>query len=221
MQSPSLGVVNAADPNAIALARDLLAAGEVIALPTDTVYGLACDANNAQAIQKVYEIKGREERKPVAICVAEIDDFHLWGCADHLPREMLKELLPGAVTIVVDKSPRLSNPYLNPGIKRIGIRIPDASFIRDISRAFRMPIALTSANRSSEPSSLTVGEFQPLWPHLGAVFDGGQLGVTEAQRAASTVVNLSQVGVYSIIRRGVAMQKTEDVLKKYNFREDI
>uniref|UniRef100_A0A1L8DHN9 Threonylcarbamoyl-AMP synthase n=1 Tax=Nyssomyia neivai TaxID=330878 RepID=A0A1L8DHN9_9DIPT len=219
-EAPSLGVVSATDPNAVTLARDLLAAGEVIALPTDTVYGLACDANNAQAIQKVYGIKGREEKKPVAICVAEIDDFQLWGCTEYLPREMLQQLLPGAVTLVVDKSPRLANPYLNPGIQRIGIRIPDAAFIRDISRAFRMPIALTSANRSSEPSSLSVGEFQALWPQLGAVFDGGRLGVTETQRAASTVVNLYSDCTYSIKRRGVAMQETEAVLRKFNFNED-
>ncbi|XP_059614387.1 threonylcarbamoyl-AMP synthase [Phlebotomus argentipes] len=219
MQSP-LVLVSTANPNAVPLARDLLAAGEVIALPTDTVYGLACDANNPGAIQKLYQIKGREEKKAVAICVAEIDDFHRWGDAAHLPREMLSELLPGAVTLVVNKSSRLDNPFLNPGFQRIGIRIPDCAFIRELSRAFRAPIALTSANKSSEPSSLAVAEFRALWPLLGAVFDGGQLGLTDAQRAASTVVDLSQEGRYMVIRRGVAMENTESVLQRYKFREE-
>ncbi|XP_055702133.1 threonylcarbamoyl-AMP synthase [Phlebotomus papatasi] len=220
MQSSPFVVVSTVNPSAIPLARELLAAGEVIALPTDTVYGLACDANNPEAIQKLYQIKGRMEEKPVAICVAEIEDFHLWGSAKHLPRELLQELLPGAVTLVVNKSPRLDNPFLNPGVSRIGIRIPDSTFIRDVSRAFRAPIALTSANRSTEPSSLNVTEFQPLWPLLGAVFDGGQLGVTEAQRAASTVVDLSEEGKYFVIRRGVAIQETENVLKRYKFYKE-
>ncbi|GAB0093870.1 Yrdc [Sergentomyia squamirostris] len=210
-------VVSTVDPSAVPLASELLTAGEVIALPTDTVYGLACDATNPLAIEKLNQIKGRSEEKRVGICVAEIEDFRNWGCADHLSREMLQELLPGAVTLIVKKSPRLNNPHLNPGVATIGIRIPDFDFIRQVSRLFRMPIALTSANKSGEPSSLTVAEFQSLWPLLGAVFDGGQLGVTEAQRAASTVIDLSHKRGFSVVREGVAMANTKTILNKYKF----
>jgi tRNA threonylcarbamoyl adenosine modification protein (Sua5/YciO/YrdC/YwlC family) len=203
-------------------ATELLRNGKVIALPTDTVYGLACNANCPDAIQKLYEIKGREETKPVAICVADYADLRQWGQADHLPDELLKLLLPGPVTIVVYKSKNLDNPYLNPGVEKIGIRIPDFDFIRNVSREFKYPIALTSANKSSERSTLNVEEFQKLWPNLGAVFDGGQLGLTDAQRAASTVIDLSRENVYKIIREGIAVRDTVEILeKRFNFSPEF
>ncbi|GBP09521.1 hypothetical protein EVAR_69206_1 [Eumeta japonica] len=110
-------VYNVDDSKCITIARNNLRSGNVIALPTDTVYGLACDANNEKAIQKLYSIKG------------EI-----------------------------------------------------------------FPLALTSANRSAERSSLDIKEFQVLWPMLGAIFDAGQVGITEERRSASTVVDLALPG---------------------------
>lgn len=208
-------------PGAVDLAKEHLLREQVIALPTDTVYGLACSANSEQAIQRLYEIKGRNEEKPVAICVADLEDFYHWGEGDHLPKEMLSQLLPGPVTIVVNRSKYLNNPFLNNGIKKIGIRIPDFDFIRDLSRSFKQPIALTSANRSSEKSTLHVDEFKGLWPSLGVVIDGGQLGLTESQRSASTVVDLSEPGVYHIIREGVAVKHTQSVVQSFNFIKSI
>ncbi|XP_062551629.1 threonylcarbamoyl-AMP synthase-like [Armigeres subalbatus] len=208
-------VINANDDQAIRQAANLLESGKVIALPTDTVYGLACSANDPNAIQRLYAIKGREEKKPVAICVADFCDFRFWGQADHLPDKLLAQLVPGHVTLIVRKSANLDNPYLNPGVEKIGIRIPDFDFIRNVSREFRLPVALTSANKSSEQSTLNVKEFQKLWPALGAVFDGGQLGVQEEQRAASTVIDLSQIGLYKVIREGVAVEHTIRVVEQF------
>lgn len=211
--------VSSTAPSAVNLAREHLQRQQVIALPTDTVYGLACSANSEQAIQRLYEIKGRNEEKPVAICVADLEDVYHWGDADHLPREMLSQLLPGPVTIVVNRSEYLNNPFLNHGIRKIGIRIPNFDFIRSLSRMFKQPIALTSANRSSEKSTLHVDEFKSLWPELGIVIDGGQLGLTEGQRSASTVIDLSAPGVYHIIREGVAAKQTQCVVESFNFNK--
>lgn len=207
--------------NMIQQAANLLESGQVIALPTDTVYGLACSANNRAAIQKLYDIKGRDCTKPVAICVPEIEDVLHWGVADHLPLKLLESLLPGPVTIVVYKSKHLDNPYLNPGIDKIGIRIPKFNFIRELTKEFKAPMALTSANRSSQKSTLNVNEFQELWPQLGAVFDGGQLGLSEEQRAASTVIDLSEAGKFKIIRQGVAVKRTIELLEEYRFQEVV
>lgn len=202
--------------DAVQRAADHLKASNVIALPTDTVYGLACSANNREAIQKLYEIKGRQETKPVAICVASIADLRHWGEASHLPDELLQKLLPGAVTIVLNRSAHLDNPYLNRGVSKIGIRIPDFAFIQEVSRVYGFPIALTSANRSAEKSTLNVDEFQSLWAQLGAVFDGGRLGKTEEHRAASTVVDLSEPGRYKIIRDGVAVHTTICAIEQFD-----
>ncbi|XP_055624214.1 threonylcarbamoyl-AMP synthase [Toxorhynchites rutilus septentrionalis] len=219
MSQSAGSVFRTSDQQAIRQAANLLESGQVIALPTDTVYGLACSANDPEAIQRLYAIKGRKETKPVAICVADIDNLRFWGQADHLPGEMLSQLLPGPVTIVVDKSANLDNPFLNPGVQKIGIRIPNFEFIRDVSRAFRFPIALTSANKSSEQSTLNVREFENLWSTLGAVFDGGQLGLREEQRAASTVIDLSNEGLYKVIRNGIAVQRTVELVECFGFRK--
>lgn len=203
---------------AVREAANLLRRGKVIGIPTDTIYGLACSANDQEAIKRLYEIKGRNEEKPVAICVSDYDDLGHWGQANHLPSELIQQLLPGPVTIVLKKSIHLNNPYLNNGIERIGIRIPDFNFIRDVCREFSQPIALTSANKSSEKSTLNVKEFKHLWPSLGAIFDGGSLSESEEQRKGSTVIDLSVPGEYQVIREGIAYERTIQLVQKYGIK---
>jgi len=213
-------IVKCTDSNAVQIAAQKLRIGDVIGIPTDTVYGLACNANNHEAIRKLYEIKGRNESKPIAICVPTIKDLRHWSEASHLQNDLLEKLLPGAVTIVLRRSKNLDNPYLNHGIEKIGIRIPKFEFIQKVSEICEFPVALTSANRSSEISTLHIDEFKVLWPHLGVVFDGGQLGITEEQRAASTVIDLSRPGFYKIIRNGVAASQTIKAVNEFGIVED-
>jgi len=215
MKTLTKKLVKTSDSEAVQLASELLRAGQVVALPTDTIYGLACSANDPDAIRRLYEIKGRNEEKPVAICVSDYADLQYWGRADHLSMDMVKQLLPGAVTIVLDKSRHLDNPFLNPGTHKIGIRIPDFNFIRDVCREFGQPMALTSANKSSEKSSLNVNEFSKLWPSLAAVFDGGSLSEAEDHRAGSTVIDLSEPNSCKVIRQGMSYEHTVELLKQY------
>ena len=88
---------------------------------------------------------------------------------------------------------------LNPGLDSIGVRVPDSNFIRAIARGCRSALALTSANLSGQPSSVSTTEFQNLWEHCACVFDGGLL---PAGRAGSTVVDLTKPGTYKILRPG-------------------
>lgn len=222
-QNQPTPVCAVASLDALKLAEQCLHLGQVIALPTDTVYGLACDANNEEAIQRLYEIKGRDEHKPVAICVNNIAALRRYGQASHLSNELLTRLLPGPLTIIVERSPQLSNRFLNPSTTKIGIRIPDYKFMRDLCATWHeQPLALTSANRSSAPSSLQVSEFQSLWPQLGAVFDAGRIGQTEERRLASTVIDLAKPGSYSIVRAGVALKQTLAVLHEFGYvKQDL
>jgi tRNA threonylcarbamoyl adenosine modification protein (Sua5/YciO/YrdC/YwlC family) len=215
MKMKTTKIMKTCEKGAVQLASDLLRTGQVIALPTDTIYGLACSANDPEAIKKLYEIKGRNEEKPVAICVSDYADLNHWGQAEHLPMELVEKLLPGPVTIVLDKSKFLNNPFLNPGVGKIGIRIPNFNFIRDVCREFNQPMALTSANRSSEKSSLNTTEFDQLWPSLAAVFDGGSLSEAEDHRAGSTVIDLSEINVCKVIRQGISYKSTLLLLKQF------
>lgn len=195
------------------LAYNLLKAGKVIALPTDTIYGLACSAVNISAINKLYCIKQRNEDKPVAICVGEVSDVQKWACVNHLPDGILTALLPGPVTLVLKCANKLDKSVSSYG--KVGIRIPNYSFIRVIAKKLKCPLALTSANISSQPSAISVEEFQVLWDKVAAVFDGGCLGIDSASRKGSTVVDLSVTGQYKVIRPGVAHTETVNILQKF------
>ncbi|XP_036442475.1 yrdC domain-containing protein, mitochondrial [Colossoma macropomum] len=191
--------------------------GQVVAVPTDTIYGLACLAQNSEAIKKVYDIKGRNGNKPLAICVGEIQDIYKY-CKVVVKKELLEDLLPGPVTLVLERSDTL-NRDLNPFTKLVGVRIPDHPFMRLLCQMCGEPLALTSANVSTQASTVAVHEFEDLWPRLAVVVDGGPIG--HQSRLGSTVVDLSVPGRYRIIRPGCAFSATVAVLEnKYGLLED-
>lgn len=198
-------------------AVNMLQAGKIIALPTDTIYGIAALAQHVSAVQNIYKIKGRDPRKPVAICVGDISDIPRWGKIT-FSRKLLTELFPGQVTVVLERQPAL-NSSLNPGVPLVGIRIPDDMFIRTVAHNSGGPLALTSANISSSTSTLAVEEFKDLWPCLDLIVDGGVLGRFDPERKGSTVVDLSVKGYYRIIRPGCSLDSTVDILKQYNLHE--
>lgn len=202
-----------------ATVADALKAGEVIATPTDTIYGLAALANTTSAVRKLYEIKGRNQSKPIAICVANVQDVGLWGEVT-VPLELLNELLPGPVTLCFTRKNQL-NCELNPESSIVGIRIPDHSFIREVCRQTQSPLALTSANVSQGKSTLAIEEFSELHKYLSCICDGGVLGSTEQARLGSTVVDLSRPGFFEIIRAGCAETETTQILHKFNLKPSL
>ena len=203
---------------AVERAAQLVLEGKVIALPTDTVYGVAVAAQNTQAVKQLYKIKGRDRKKPVAICVNSVKSISCWGKVDGLPTGLLDALLPGPVTVVLERTLDL-NPTLNSDTSKVGIRIPDSEFVLQLCKRLGTPLALTSANASNEPSSLAPEEFQSLWPHLAAVFHCGRIGDSTSSRAGSTVVDLSVPGKYHIVRPGSALASTKGVLERFEIVE--
>ncbi|CAG9816690.1 unnamed protein product [Phaedon cochleariae] len=156
------------------LAIEFLKRGSVIAVPTDTVYGLACDATNVSAIGKLYSIKCRNENKPLAICLSKVSDIKAWANVHHLPQNILTALLPGPVTIILQSTNNcLDKSLVSKG--KVGIRIPHHNFIRNLACGLGQPLTLTSANLSNEPSAVEVSEFCSIWEKLPAIFDGGKL----------------------------------------------
>ena len=138
------------------ITADILRSGEVVATPTDTIYGLAALANTTKAVRKIYDIKGRNQSKPISICVSNVKEVGLWGNVT-ISETLLELLLPGPVTLCFKRSENL-NPELNPDSPIVGIRIPDHPFIREVCRLTQSPLALTSANISQGKSTLAVEE---------------------------------------------------------------
>lgn len=213
----AFGVVVPASEEIYSEAVRALGNGHVVAVPTDTLYGLACDASSGEAIRRVYEIKERKLSSPLAVCVADVDVVGAYGETAHLPGGLLDSLLPGAVTLLLPRRESgLLSASLNPGVGSIGIRIPDSDFIRGLSRSFGGALALTSANTSSHASTVRVEEFEHLWPHCAFVFDAGTL---PGGRAGSTIVDLTQEGVFKVVRPGSVLQKTKETLAKFGLHD--
>lgn len=205
--------------SAVKLAVEALAVGKVIAVPTDTIYGLAVDATNSDAISLLYKIKNRELRKPLAVCVADVADVSCWGVTENLPTGLLEQLIPGAVTVLLTRKTTV-NGDLNPGVSEIGIRVPGGqkrTFIRQVAAELGKPLALTSANSSNEPSCLCVEEFRDLWSLVDVVFDSGR--INSKSREGSTIIDLSKTGKYRIIRAGVVLPTVQKIMKQYGLTE--
>uniref|UniRef100_A0A8D2Q1S2 Threonylcarbamoyl-AMP synthase n=2 Tax=Varanus komodoensis TaxID=61221 RepID=A0A8D2Q1S2_VARKO len=197
---------------AVAAAAAALRAGGLVAVPTDTVYGVACLAQDSRALAALYRLKGRPESKPLAVCLPDLDHIYRY-CKVSVSDTLLQELLPGPVTVVLERSEAL-NKDLNPFTPLVGVRIPSHWFTRQLARVCAAPLALTSANVSNEASTLTVMEFQDLWPHLSLVIDGGPVGDSHRPdcRLGSTVVDLSKPGKFKVIRPGCALTQTIEIL---------
>ncbi|OXB66420.1 hypothetical protein ASZ78_011954 [Callipepla squamata] len=206
--------VSAGCGEAVEAAVGALREGGLVAVPTDTVYGVACLAQDSRAVRSIYSLKGRNGTKPLAICLGDVEHIYRY-CHVNVPDELLHDLLPGPVTLVLKRSEEL-NKDLNPFTSLVGVRIPNHLFIRELARACPGPLALTSANVSSQASTLTVSEFRDLWPQLSLVVDGGPIGDVQSPecRLGSTVVDLSVSGRFTIIRPGCALTSTVEILRQ-------
>ncbi|PKA59745.1 hypothetical protein AXF42_Ash011869 [Apostasia shenzhenica] len=211
------GVVLPATDDYIEEAIAAVKAGKVIAVPTDTIYGFACDACSVQAVNQIYEIKRRNLTSPLAICVADVSDIPRFAMVDYLPCGLLESLLPGPVTVVLRRGETSHlEKSLNPGLDSIGVRVPNYDFVRCIARGSESALALTSANLSGEPSSAGTKDFEHLWRSCSYVFDGGLL---PAGCAGSTVVDLTTLGKYKILRPGSALEETTAALLRFSIEE--
>ena len=210
----------------VILACSILDKSGVIALPTDTLYGIAAKVNDTTAIEKMYKIKGRDPAKPLAVCIPNVDAIEEVADIGQTSINVFKSLLPGPITIVLKLSTNL-NKALNPSVDTIGVRVPDHNFVMALCCSVG-PLALTSANKSGEKSPLEVGDFKDIWSDLDCIFDAGEIrkGMLETSalmttmRAGSTVVDLTDPSnkFYKIIREGCALNRVINTLNKLGYR---
>ena len=138
-------------------ALETLRNGGVILYPTDTIWGLGCDATNPEAVEKIYFLKGRSESKAMLALVG--NEGQLQNCVHHIP-EISWELIEAAVrplTIIYDHPKGLAHNMLAPD-GSVGIRITSENFSRTLCQRFGKPIVSTSANRSGMKSPKTFAE---------------------------------------------------------------
>ncbi|MDE0467341.1 MAG: L-threonylcarbamoyladenylate synthase [Candidatus Poribacteria bacterium] len=184
-------------------AVECLRSGGIIAIPTDTVYGLGADPFNASAVQKLYTFKGRPDGKPIPLILGSVEDIH--SVAQNLPEfffHLTDRFWPGGLTIVVESKDLL--PVLTAGGNTVGIRIPDNPLLLKILQAFGGPMAITSANLSGEPPATSVQEIgEELSSRIDVIVDGGKT----PGPVPSTVYDIS-VSPPIVRRQGVISEET-------------
>lgn len=120
--------------------------GKVIVFPTDTVYGLGCLLNDKVAIQKIYEIKGRDLSKPLAVLTGSMDINKYVKNINDATYDLIKKSWPGALTLIFDKTEEV-NDIVTSGLKTVAFRMPDNKIAKTILSYFG-PMATTSVNLS-------------------------------------------------------------------------
>lgn len=175
----------------------------LIVYPTDTLYGLGADALSDEAIQKVYDAKGREYHKPISIAVSDPDMIAAVAYLDDIAEAFLETFMPGPVTLVL-RARSILPEQLTARTGKIGIRYPAQDVALEIIGQFDSPITATSANISGGPDPITVND--ALVPH-DFVVDVGAL-----QGTPSTVVDLVD---REIIRPGADIERIAALLAEW------
>lgn len=134
---------------AISEAVEFLKAGKIIVYPTDTIYGLGCDALNKSAVKKIFAIKKRDAGKPLLVMVKDISKIKEISFIDKEKEKLATSIFPGPYTLIFP-GPRNIPKLVTAGQNSIGIRIPDNLITKNISQYFKNPIVTTSVNLSGE-----------------------------------------------------------------------
>ncbi|MCH2108083.1 MAG: threonylcarbamoyl-AMP synthase [Polyangiaceae bacterium] len=163
------------EPRKIRAAVEALEAGEVIAYPTDTVYGLGCDLMNKKAVDKLYKIKGMDKGQKLAFVCQDISDMSRYAVMhDHVYR-MMKELLPGPYCFILESTKEVPKVVHWPR-KTVGIRVPDHPVALAICRELGRPIISSTAARHGSTPSPDAAEIDRDFPGLGLTLDAGAGG---------------------------------------------
>ncbi len=140
------------DESGLAQAADVIRRGGLVAFPTETVYGLGADALSAEAVTRVFEVKGRPRFDPTIVHVASPDDVtNLWRIILPLAEALMDRFWPGPLTLVLPKAKRVPD-IVTAGLPTVGVRMPAHSVALQLIRAADCPLAAPSANRFGRSS---------------------------------------------------------------------
>ncbi len=187
-----------------------LRAARPIAMPTETVYGLAADATDPAAITRIYEVKGRPRFNPLIAHMADLGMARIHARFDPLSEKLAHAFWPGPLTLILPlRDDSGIHDLCTAGLDTVGVRVPQG-FAGDIIRAFGKPLAAPSANTSGAISPTTAAHVsEDLGEKISLVLDGGSAGVG----VESTIVKVEADGRVRLLRPGgIAAEEIEAVL---------
>lgn len=177
---------------------EFLARGEVIAYPTETVYGLGCDATDKRAVEKIYQIKGRDQNNQLLVLLGSRSMAEKYFIFDKLSRRLAKKYWPGPLSLILPVRPEYREAF---GREAVGVRLSSNPVATSLSRRLGKPIISTSANPSGQPAALSgdqvVAYFADRLDLIAALADAGELEFS----SGSTIVDATS-GQITIIRQG-------------------
>ena len=172
--------------------------GDVIVFPTETLYGLGADALNSEAVEKIFQLKGRDPRSPIPVLVTGTD--MLYTLIAEIPpsaKKLMESFWPGPLTLVLPARQNIPTPLLN-NSGGIGVRISSEPLATQLVRALGHPLTATSANPSGKEPARTLQEAKSYFSGTVDIFlDGGTL----TSKSGSTVIEISADKI-NIIREG-------------------
>ncbi len=197
------------NPQDILKAISLIRSGEIVAVPTETVYGLAADAMNDEAIKKIFIAKGRPPTHPLIVHISSFEQLSKW--AKHIPLSanlLAKHFWPGPLTMLFKKKDSVHNS-LTANLDSVAIRIPNNPALLDIIDALGSGLAAPSANPHTKISPTTAQHVMDnLYGKISAVLDGGACGIG----IESTILDLTRPTI-TILRKGpITKEMIEEVL---------
>lgn len=182
--------------------------GGLVAIPTETVYGLACNGLNPEAIRKVFDAKNRPMDNPLILHISRLDQIHDLVSDisdDHLI--ILEKLWPGPLTVVLNKSEIIPDE-ITAGLDSVAIRMPDSDITRELISLVGSPLSAPSANLSTKPSPTNAKDvFEDMNGRIDAILDGGSSSIG----IESTVLDLTG-DTPKILRPGYY---TKEMLEEY------
>ncbi len=210
--------LSAADPQAAPIAAKIIREGGLVAIPTETVYGLGANGLDEQAVAKIFEAKGRPQDNPLILHVARPEEMERF--CRHIPKEaylLAEKFWPGPLTIVLparDIVPKRTTG----GLSTVAIRCPASEVTREMIRLAGVPVAAPSANISGKPSTTTAQHV--LHDHDGridAVIDGGACSVG----VESTIVDLTEKPARLLRPGGITPEQLTEVLGELTIDEAV
>jgi L-threonylcarbamoyladenylate synthase len=183
----------------MAQAARLILAGEPVAVPTETVYGLAADATNPEAVARIYEAKGRPSFNPLIVHVPDLAEAQRIGDFNDEALALAKQLWPGPLTLVVPlRSDAPIASLVTAGLPTVGIRVPDHSAMQALLRASGRPLAAPSANESGAISPTRAEHvLKSLGGRIPLIIDGGP-----TKRGIESTIVAASGGPLRLLRRG-------------------
>lgn len=183
------------EPRKIRRAVEALAKGEVIAYPTDTIYGLGCDLMNKKAIDRLYAIKRMDRGHQLSFICPDLSEIARYAIVENRHYRLLRHLLPGPYTCILEATREVPK-LVQSKKKTVGIRVPGLGLTRDLARELGRPLLTTSANTPGAEPFIDARDIDDAFPGLALVLDGDAGGTVP-----TTMIDLTKTP-FEIVREG-------------------